>query len=304
VVDGERDEEIVDDYAFHNLTIIRGFLMNKIVQKKVVGKNVKLLEVEAPLVARKEKPGQFVVIRVHENGERIPLTITESNIEKGTITLIFQEVGKTTKQLGQLNPGDHITDLVGPLGTPMELRRYGTVVVIGGGAATAVAYPEARELKRVGNKVITIIGARTKDLIILEEQMKACSDELYVTTEDGSKGHHGLVVDVLKQLIERREKIDLVVAIGPAMMMKVVAEVTRPYQIKTIASLNPIMIDATGMCGVCRVTVGGETKFACVDGPEFDAHLVDFDLLIARQRMYLDKEKVAMEKWEEKCKAK
>jgi ferredoxin--NADP+ reductase len=262
------------------------------------------MEIEAPLVAKKQNPGQFVVLRVHENGERIPLTITESDPRKGTITLIFQEVGKTTKQLGQLSSGDYIADLVGPLGTPAEIKHYGTVVVVGGGAATAVAYPEARELKKAGNRIITIIGARNKDLIILEEQMRACSDELYITTDDGSKGHHGVVTDVLKQLMEKNVKIDLVVAIGPAIMMKVVAEVTRPYRIKTIASLNPIMVDATGMCGVCRVTVGGETKFACVDGPEFDAHLVDFDLLMARQRMYLEKEKIALEKWEKECKAK
>lgn len=278
--------------------------MNKIIQKRELGPNVKLMEIEAPLVAKKEKPGQFVVLRVHEDGERIPLTITESNIEKGTITLIFQEVGKTTKQLGQINVGDNIVDLVGPLGTPADIKYFGTVVVVGGGAATAVAYPEARELKKAGNKVITIIGARNKDLIILEDQMKAFSDELYITTDDGSKGHHGLVTDVLKQLIEKGVKIDLVVAIGPAIMMKVVAEVTRPYKIKTIASLNPIMVDATGMCGVCRVSIGGKTKFACVDGPEFDAHLVDFDLLMARQRMYLEKEKAILEKWEKECRIK
>jgi ferredoxin--NADP+ reductase len=278
--------------------------LNKIIQKKELGPNVKLMEIEAPLVARKQKPGQFVVLRVHQDGERIPLTITESNIEKGTITLIFQEVGKTTKQLGQMNVGGSIADLVGPLGTPADIKLFGTVVVVGGGAATAVAYPEARELKKAGNKVITIIGARTKDLIILEDQMKAFSDELYITTDDGSKGHHGVVTDMLKQLIEKGVKIDLVVAIGPAIMMKVVAEVTRPYKIKTIASLNPIMVDATGMCGVCRVSVGGKTRFACVDGPEFDAHLVDFDLLMARQRMYLEKEKAILEKWEKECRIK
>jgi NAD(P)H-flavin reductase len=278
--------------------------MNKIVQRKQLGPNVVLIEVEALLIAKKQKPGQFVILRVHQDGERIPLTITESDLEKGTITMIFQEAGKTTKQLGQLNVGDSLTDLVGPLGVPADIRYFGTVVVIGGGAATAVAYPEARELKKTGNKVITIIGARTKDLVILENQMKACSDELYITTDDGSKGHHGVVTDVLKQLIEKGVKIDLVVTIGPAIMMKVVAEVTRPYKIKTIASLNPIMLDATGLCGVCRVSIGGETKFACIDGPEFDAHLVDFDLLIARQRMYLDKEKTSLEKWEKECRIK
>lgn len=278
--------------------------MYKIARKMELGPNVKLMEIEAPLIAKKQKPGQFVVLRVHENGERIPLTITESNNERGTITLIFQEVGKTTRQLGQLNVGDAIPDLVGPLGVPAEIKDFGTVVVVGGGAATAVAYPEARELKKAGNKVLTIIGARTKDLIILEEQMKACSDELYITTDDGSKGHHGVVTDVLKQLIEKGTKIDFVVAIGPAIMMKVVAETTRPYKIKTVASLNPIMVDATGMCGVCRVSVGGQTRFACVDGPEFDAHLVDFDLLMARQRMYLDKERASLEKWEKECRIK
>ncbi len=278
--------------------------MKRIVEKKTLGPNVKLMKIEAPLIAKKQKPGQFIVLRTHQDGERIPLTIVASDSARGTITVIFQEVGKTTRRLGQMNVGDSVADLVGPFGSPSDIRYYGTVVVVGGGAATAVAYPEARELKKAGNYIITIIGARSKDLIVLEEEMRAVSDELYITTDDGSEGHHGIVTDVLKQLIEKGIKIDLVVDIGPAVMMKAVAELTRPYKIKTIASLNPIMVDATGMCGGCRVTVGGETKFTCVDGPEFDAHLVDFDLLIARQRMYLEKEQVALRKWEEECRIK
>lgn len=278
--------------------------MKRIVEKKTLGPNVKLMKIEAPLIAKKQKPGQFIVLRTHQDGERIPLTIVASDSARGTITVIFQEVGKTTRRLGQMNVGDSVADLAGPFGSPSDIRYYGTVVVVGGGAATAVAYPEARELKKAGNYIITIIGARSKDLIVLEEEMRAVSDELYITTDDGSEGHHGIVTDVLKQLIEKGIKIDLVVDIGPAVMMKAVAELTRPYKIKTIASLNPIMVDATGMCGGCRVTVGGETKFTCVDGPEFDAHLVDFDLLIARQRMYLEKEQVALRKWEEECRIK
>ena len=278
--------------------------MKRIVEKKTLGPHVKLMKIEAPLIAKKQKPGQFIVLRTHQDGERIPLTIVASDSARGTITVIFQEVGKTTRRLGQMNVGDSVADLVGPFGSPSDIRYYGTVVVVGGGAATAVAYPEARELEKAGNYVITIIGARSKDLIVLEEEMRAVSDELYITTDDGSEGHHGIVTDVLKQLIEKGIKIDLVVDIGPAVMMKAVAELTRPYKIKTIASLNPIMVDATGMCGGCRVTVGGETKFTCVDGPEFDAHLVDFDLLIARQRMYLEKEQVALRKWEEECRIK
>jgi len=278
--------------------------LKRIVEKKTLGPNVKLMKIEAPLIAKKQKPGQFIVLRTHQDGERIPLTIVASDSARGTITVIFQEVGKTTRRLGQMNVGDSVADLVGPFGSPSDIRDYGTVVVVGGGAATAVAYPEARELKKAGNYIITIIGARSKDLIVLEEEMRAVSDELYITTDDGSEGHHGIVTDVLKQLIEKGIKIDLVVDIGPAVMMKAVAELTRPYKIKTIASLNPIMVDATGMCGGCRVTVGGETKFTCVDGPEFDAHLVDFDLLIARQRMYLEKEQVALRKWEEECRIK
>jgi len=278
--------------------------LKRLVERRTLGPHVKLMKIEAPLIAKKQKPGQFIVLRTHQDGERIPLTIVASDSARGTITVIFQEVGKTTRRLGQMNVGDSVADLVGPFGSPSDIRYYGTVVVVGGGAATAVAYPEARELEKAGNYVITIIGARSKDLIVLEEEMRAVSDELYITTDDGSEGHHGIVTDVLKQLIEKGIKIDLVVDIGPAVMMKAVAELTRPYKIKTIASLNPIMVDATGMCGGCRVTVGGETKFTCVDGPEFDAHLVDFDLLIARQRMYLEKEQVALRKWEEECRIK
>ena len=275
--------------------------MYKIITKRVLASNIKLIIVESPLVSKKNKPGQFIVLRIDESGERIPLTIVDSNPEKGTITLIFQEAGKTTAKLGQLKEGDSIQDILGPLGKPSEIKRYGQVVVIGGGVGTAVAYPEAKALKIAGNKVTTIIGARNKDLLILEEEMKALSDEFYVTTDDGSKGHHGFVTDILKKLIEEKRRIDLAIAIGPTVMMKAIAGVTRPYNIKTLVSLNPILIDGTGMCGGCRVTVGNETKFVCVDGPEFDAHLVDFDQLLTRQRIYLDEESKALKLHEGRC---
>lgn len=253
-----------------------------------------MFRVRAPEIAKKYKAGQFVILRVHEKGERIPLTIAAADEREGTITIISQEVGQTTKMLGQLRKGDTIPDLVGPLGKPSEIEHFGTVVVIGGGVGTAVAYPEAKALKDVGNRLISIIGARTKDLLILEDEMRKISDELYITTDDGSKGHHGFVTDALAELIEKQVKIDRVVAIGPAIMMKAVANLTRPHRIKTMVSLNPIMVDGTGMCGACRVSVAGQTKFACVDGPSFDGHEVDYDLLMARLRSYIEQEKIAM----------
>jgi ferredoxin--NADP+ reductase len=244
------------------------------------------MEIEAPLVAKKAQPGQFIILRINETGERIPLTIADFNRQAGSITLIFQEVGATTTELGYLNIGDKILDLVGPLGTASHLEKFGTVVCIGGGIGTAPLYPIARAMKEIGNQVVSIVGARNQELIVYEEEMAAVSDSLTITTDECSKGEKGLVINPLQRMIDRGEKIDLVVAIGPLIMMKSVAEVTRPYNIPTIASLNPIMVDGTGMCGGCRVSVGNKNKFACVDGPEFDAHQVDFDLLMARGRMY------------------
>jgi len=272
--------------------------MYKILKKMQLCPIVYLIEVEAPLIARKNKPGQFVVLRVHEKGERIPLTIVNSDEKRGSITLIFQVVGKTTKLLSKLNEGDYIMNIVGPLGKPTEIEYYGTVVLIGGGVGAAEIYPEAKAFKAAGNYVIGIVGARTANLLILENELKQVCDEFYITTDDGSRGHHGFVSDILKQLIDKGVKIDLVYAVGPTIMMKVISNLTKPYGIKTLVSLNPIMLDATGMCGVCRVKVGGEIKFACVDGPEFDGHLVDFDLLMARQRTYLDEEKKILELYE------
>jgi ferredoxin/flavodoxin---NADP+ reductase len=259
--------------------------------------DVKLFRVVAPRVARKQQPGQFVIVRIHEHGERIPLTIADSNPTDGTITIIVQGIGKTTKMLNQLEAGDIIPDVVGPLGRPSEVRLFGTVVVIGGGVGTAIAYPTAKALRAIGNHVITILGARTKDLLILEDEARSISDEVFVTTDDGSYGEKGLVTDKLKALIAGDRKINLVLAIGPIPMMHAVAETTRPHAIKTFVSLNPIMVDGTGMCGGCRVQVAGRSQFACVDGPEFDAHQVDFDGLAKRNTMYRDSERQALERF-------
>ncbi|NLT94556.1 MAG: sulfide/dihydroorotate dehydrogenase-like FAD/NAD-binding protein [Clostridia bacterium] len=267
--------------------------MYKIIKKQNIGENMALFEVEAPKIANKAQAGQFVIVRIAEKGERIPLTIADYDREKGTITIIFQEVGCTTKKMRLLEEGQSILDLVGPLGQPTELENYGTVVCIGGGVGIAPIYPIARALKEAGNKVISIIGARNKNLLFWEDKMRAVSDELFITTDDGSVGQKGLVTDVLKQLMEK-EKIDRVWAIGPMIMMKFVCLTTKPANIKTIVSLNPIMVDGTGMCGACRVQVGDETKFACVDGPEFDGHLVDFDLAMRRLAYYKDEEKRAL----------
>jgi len=271
--------------------------MFKILEKETLAPHINRFVIEAPLIAKNHKPGQFVVIRIYEKGERIPLTIAEVDRTEGTITLIVQEVGKTTYMLGDLKAGDVIADVIGPLGRPAEIEKVGTVVTIGGGVGTAIVYPETKAFKEVGNRVISIIGFRNKELVILEDEMRATSDELIVTTDDGSYGKKGFVSDRLQELIEKGEKIELVVAIGPAIMMKVVSDMTKKYNIKTIVSLNAIMLDATGMCGACRVEVGGETKFACVDGPEFDAHKVDFDLLMKRLVMYREEEKIALENY-------
>lgn len=263
--------------------------MYKIVAKQDLAPKITRFSVDAPEVARSRKPGQFVVIRADETSERVPLTIVDSNPEKGTIDLIIQNAGFSTHDLTSYKVGDAFLDVLGPLGKPTDMEKYGTVVCVGGGVGTAVLYPIAKGLKEAGNKVITINGARNKELVILEEELKAVSDKLIITTDDGSYGIKGFGSMVLQGLIDDKTKIDFVVAIGPTMMMKAVAEVTRPYKIETIVSLNAIMIDGTGMCGGCRVTVGDEIKFACVDGPEFDAHLVDFDEQIAKHHYY-DKE--------------
>ena len=275
--------------------------MNKITEKVYLSENVVKMVVEAPDVAKKRKAGQFIVLMTDEKGERIPLTIVDSDAEKGTITLIFQIVGKTTACLAEMNEGDSLFTILGPLGHPTEIKNFGTAVCIGGGVGIGVVYPVIKALKEAGNNVISIIGARTKDILILEDEIRAVSDELIVTTDDGSYGVHGFVTKVLQDLIDSGRKIDIAFAIGPVPMMKFLCEVTRPYGIKTIVSLNPIMVDATGMCGSCRVSVGGETRFACVDGPEFDGHKVDFDLLTNRLRTYLDQEKTAMEDYRCKC---
>lgn len=274
--------------------------MYKIVMKKELVIGIKMFEVEAPRISQKIQPGQFLVLKIDEKGERIPLTIFESYPEKGTVSIIFQEVGKTTMHLGKLGEGDYIQNMMGPLGKPSDIRKQGNVVIVGGGVGTALAYPIARALKKTGNNLTTIVGARTENLLVLVDEMKSLSEDFYITTDDGSRGHHGFVTDILKELINKRRKIDLVFAVGPTIMMKAVAEVTRNDKIKTMVSLNPIMLDATGMCGVCRVNVGGETKFACVDGPEFDAHEVDFDELMVRLRTYIDEEKKSVQKLLEK----
>ncbi|SMB94873.1 sulfide dehydrogenase (flavoprotein) subunit SudB [Desulfonispora thiosulfatigenes DSM 11270] len=266
--------------------------MFKIVDHEQFADNLFLFKIEAPRLAKKAKAGQFVILRAFENGERIPLTIADYDREKGTIDIIFQTVGKTTKKLGLLKTGDEILDLVGPLGEPTEIENFGTSVVVGGGVGIAPIYPIARSLKEAGNKVISIIGARTKDIVFWVDKLKAVSDEVLIATDDGSLGTKGFVTDLLRGKMDS-EQIDRVWAIGPMIMMRAVAEVTRPEKIKTIVSLNPIMVDGTGMCGACRVLVGDETKFACVDGPEFDAHLVDFNLAMRRACYYKEEEQTA-----------
>ncbi|MFQ5809446.1 MAG: sulfide/dihydroorotate dehydrogenase-like FAD/NAD-binding protein [Armatimonadota bacterium] len=269
--------------------------MNAIVEKDQLSEKVFRFVVEAPRIARKRRPGQFVLVRAHERGERIPLTIADGDPERGTITLIIQEVGKTTAQLGTLEAGDAVLDLAGPLGHPTEIENYGTAVAVGGGIGVAEVYPIATALRDAGNHVISIIGARTRELIILEEEMRAVSDELLAATDDGSHGHHGFVTEVLQGLMDEGRQIDFVVAVGPILMMRATCDLTRAHEIRTLVSLNPVMVDGTGMCGGCRVQVGGETKFTCVDGPEFDGHLVDFDEFIKRQRMYLPLERESYE---------
>jgi ferredoxin/flavodoxin---NADP+ reductase len=269
--------------------------MYELICKRVLADNITLLQISAPRIARKAKPGNFIILRVHEKGERIPLTICDSDPETGLITLIFMETGKTTMDLAALELGDRILDVMGPLGNELEIENYGTVVVIGGGIGTAVAYPEAKALSKAGNNVISIVGARNKDLLILEDEMDEISSKLYITTDDGSKGHNGFVTDVLRKLIDDGTEIDLITAIGPPIMMKVICYLTRPHGLKTIVNLNPLMLDGTGMCGGCRVSVGGTTLFACVDGPSFDGHQVDFHELMSRLQTYRPEESTSLE---------
>ena len=268
---------------------------NRIVEKGALAPSINMFVIEAPRIARKARPGQFVMVRVDEKGERVPMTIADSDVERGTITLTVQEVGKTTIRMGTLQEGDCLLDLIGPLGRPSEIERFGTVVLIGGGIGTAPVYPITKAMKEADNSIIAILGARSKELVFWEQRFREICDDVIVTTDDGSYGRKGLVTDALADLMRRGTTIDRVIVIGPVPMMKAVVEATRPANIKTIVSLNPIMVDATGMCGGCRVTVGGKTRFACVDGPEFDGHLVDFNELRARQRVYEAEEKACME---------
>jgi ferredoxin--NADP+ reductase len=268
-----------------------------IVESREIAKNVLLQRILAPRIARKRKAGQFLVIRRGELSERIPLTIVDSDPVEGTVTIIFQAVGKSTAEVAGLKAGDGLLDVVGPLGLPTHVEKLGTIVGIGGGIGAAPLLPIATAFKRAGNHLVSIVGARTKDLLILEDEMRAISDQITVTTDDGSYARKGFVTTALQDLIDAGMKIDLCIAIGPVPMMRAVAEVTRPHGIKTVVSLNPIMVDATGMCGACRVSVGGKTKFVCVDGPEFDGHEVDFKELVMRNRAYLKEEKQAMDKF-------
>ena len=269
--------------------------MPKILLKENLVPKIHLFKIEAPDVAAKAQAGQFVIIRVDERGERIPLTIADWDKKEGSVTIVVMEAGTTTCRLAQLKSGDSIADFVGPLGLPTHIEKFGTVVCVAGGFAVATIMPIARAMKEQGNKVISIMGARTKDLIFWEDELRSVSDQLIVTTDDGSYVRKGLVTEPLKEVLEGNEKIDRVIAIGPSIMMKFCAKTTEPFGVKTIVSLNPIMVDGTGMCGCCRVSVGGETKFACVDGPDFDGHQLDWDLLLARQRIYLDEEKQSFE---------
>lgn len=264
--------------------------MNKIVSKEYLSEKVVKFVIEAPRIAKSRKAGHFVIVRVGEMGERIPLTIADSNINAGTITMVVQNVGRSSRKLCELNEGDYVTDVVGPLGQATKIKKYGTVVCAGGGVGVAPLFPIVQAMHEVGNRVIVVLAARNKDLIILEKEMRANSDDVIIMTDDGSSGKQGLVTAGIEEVISR-EKVDLCVTIGPAIMMKFVAELTKKHEVPTFASLNTIMVDGTGMCGACRVTVGGQTKFVCVDGPEFDAHKVDFDEMLKRMNAFRDQEK-------------
>jgi ferredoxin--NADP+ reductase len=265
-------------------------LVYSIVAKQELAPKMNLFEISAKVISEKVKPGQFVILRIDERGERVPLTIANCDTKKGTVTVVFHEVGNTTKRLGNLNEGDSISDVVGPLGNPAEIGKYGRVLCVGGGVWVAPLHFLALALRERGNRLVTVLGGRTKEHLILKREMKEISDKFHVTTDDGSKGYKGL--NFLRDLLKTQE-IDRVIVMGPVVMMQTVVEITRPLSLKTMVTLAPIMVDGTGMCGACRVSVGGETKFACVDGPEFDGHLVDFELLIHRQRMYLPEERIS-----------
>jgi len=273
----------------------------RILSKESLGAATKLFVIEASEVARKARPGQFVIVRISKEGERIPLTIADFDREAGTITIVFQEIGKTTKQMGSMKTGDELSSFTGPLGKPTEIENYGTVLCIGGGVGIAPIYPIARALRGAGNHVISIIGARTKDLLFWEEKLRSVSDELVVCTDDGSYGRKALVTEPIKERLEDGQEISRIWAIGPAIMMKFCSLTSKPFGTPTIVSLNSIMVDGTGMCGACRVEVEGQTRFACVDGPEFDGHKVDWGLLLERQRIYLEEEKLALESYEHHC---
>jgi len=270
----------------------------KILEREDLVPGIHLFKMAAPAVAQKAQAGQFVVVRIDEKGERIPLTIADWDKNEGTVTIVFMEVGATTARLALLKKGEAIADFVGPLGIPAEIEKFGTVVCVAGGVGAAPVAPIARALKKAGNKIITILGARSQDLLFWEDVLKGTSDRMIVTTDDGSYGRKGVVTEPLKELLDSGEKIDRVIAIGPVVMMKFCSFTTAPAGVRTIVSLNPIMVDGTGMCGCCRVSVGGETRFACVDGPDFDGHQVDWDLLAARQRIYLGEEKCAYDEWQ------
>jgi len=272
--------------------------MFRIISRDTLATKIHLFKIEAPAVARKAQPGQFVVVRVDERGERIPLTIADWNEKEGSVSMVFMEVGATTFRLAQLKAEESVADFVGPLGVPSDIEKFGTVVCVAGGVGVAVITPIAKALKEKGNNIISILGARSKDLLFWEDKLRNASHQLIVTTDDGTYGRKGVVTEPLKELLESGEKVDRVIAIGPTVMMKFCAKTSQPFGVKTIVSLNPIMVDGTGMCGCCRVSVGGATKFACVDGPDFDGHQVDWDLLAARQRIYLDEEKRSFERWQ------
>ena len=275
--------------------------MYQILEKRRLSANVVQLVIDAPYVAKKAEPGQFIILRVDEDGERIPLTISEYDREKGTISIVVQEIGATTMKLGMMNEGDSLHDFVGPLGVASELEGYKRAAVVGGGLGCAIAYPQAKKLHELGCEVDLIGGFKNTDAIILEEEMRGACTNLYIMTDDGSNGNKGFVTTKLQELLEAGEKYDVVIAIGPMIMMKFVCETTRPYDIKTIVSMNSIMVDGTGMCGGCRITVGGETRFACVDGPDFDGHQVDFDEAMRRAAIYKPQEQAAIEAHKEHC---
>ena len=273
--------------------------MFRIVSRETLASKIHLFKIEAPAIARKALAGQFVVVRIDERGERIPLTLADWDGKEGSVTLVFMEVGATTFRLALLKAGDFIADFVGPLGVPSDIDNFGTVACVAGGVGAAPIAPIAKALKEKENKIISILGARSKDLLFWEDKLGSVSDRLIVTTDDGTYGRKGVVTEPLKELLESGEKVDRVIAIGPTVMMKFCALTTQPFGVKTVVSLNPIMVDGTGMCGCCRVSVSGVTKFACVDGPDFDGHQVDWDLLLARQRIYLDEEKNSFEQWQQ-----